>query len=285
MRELERRYVARAMEWRAASEGQGLGTLHGYAAVFNTYSQNLGGFVEQVAPGAFNKSLGDGARVLCRYNHDDNQLLGTTDAGTLRLEIDNTGLVYDVDLPDTTSGRDCSILARRTDLRFSSFAFYCIEDEWSVTPQGFPLRTLIACQLVDVAPVNSPAYLDSSVAVRSLAARIQDPVAEAREGKTLSAANVALLQSVLDALANADRQFDPIAAVFGGVDDTLDLAQERLASLLGVPNPDADDPDESPEDDGEGDRSSRTADEEQRDTHSLAQRRLDLLQMQLDELK
>lgn len=154
------------VEWREG--GPGVGRLSGYAAVFNRYSQNLGGFVEQVDPAAFNKTLADGAAVMARGNHDDAYLLGTTWAGTLTLEVDGTGLRYTVDLPDTGAGRDYQALAKRGDIRWSSFAFRTIEDEWGETDQGFPLRTLRSVQLVDVAPVNSPAYLDTSVALRSL---------------------------------------------------------------------------------------------------------------------
>ena len=159
-----------AFELRAAPEGSSsAGTLVGYAAVFNRHSQNLGGFVEQVDPAAFNKSLADDAPVMCRGNHDDAYLLGTTWAETLRLEVDGTGLRYEVDLPDTSAGRDFAALAARGDVKWSSFAFRTIQDEWGQTEQGFPLRTLRAVQLVDVAPVNSPAYLDTAVALRALA--------------------------------------------------------------------------------------------------------------------
>lgn len=174
--DVERRNFARTVELRASSDGPG--TLVGYAAKFNRYSQNLGGFVEQIAPGAFSKSLGDRAAVVARYNHDDNYLLGTTEAGTLRLEIDDEGLRYDVDLPDTNAGNDVSKLAKRGDLRYSSFAFHVLEDEWGVTEQGFPLRTLRNVHLVDVAPVNSPAYLDTSTGLRSLAEHLHMDVAE-----------------------------------------------------------------------------------------------------------
>lgn len=146
--------------------------LAGYAAKYDTYSQNLGGFVEQIARGAFDKSLADGNDVLCRYNHEDAGLLGRTSSGTLRLGSDSTGLTYEVDLPDTTVGRDVRVLAARGDVTQSSFAFRTLEDDWDVTDQGFPLRTLLRVQLMDVAPVNSPAYLDTSAAVRSLAERL-----------------------------------------------------------------------------------------------------------------
>ena len=139
--------------------------------MYERLSQNLGGFVEKVAHGAFAQSLADNNPVLARYNHDDNQLLGTTEAETLRVSSDETGLPYDVDLPDTSVGRDVAVLAKRGDVRYSSFAFRTLEDAWSVTDQGFPLRTLLKVQLVDVAPVNNPAYRDTSVGMRSLAER------------------------------------------------------------------------------------------------------------------
>lgn len=170
MRELELRNHSGAVEFRASDKG---GTLRGYASVFNRLSQNLGGFVERVDPAAFNKSLADGIPVFARYNHDDNHLLGTTEAETLRLSVDGTGLHYEVDLPDTSSGRDVRVLAERGDLRHSSFAFRTLDDEWDFTPEGFPMRTLLAVQLVDVAPVNNPAYRDTTTGLRSFAGHYQ----------------------------------------------------------------------------------------------------------------
>lgn len=143
-------------------------TIGGYAAVFNRLSQNLGGFVERIDPAFFAKSAADGfPGVMARYNHDDNQLLGTTAANTLRLTVDGTGLDYQVDVPRTRE--DVLELVQRGDVQKSSFAFVTFEDDWSVTDQGFPLRTLLSGRLIDVAPVNSPAYLDTSVGTRSTA--------------------------------------------------------------------------------------------------------------------
>lgn len=152
--------------------------LTGYASVFMRFSQNLGGFVEQVDPVAFNKSLADGGPVMARYNHDDNYLLGTTAAGTLTLGVDGTGLRYTVEPPDTSAGRDVMVLATRGDLAHSSFAFQTMPDgdTWSLTEQGMPLRTLTAVQLIDVAPVNNPAYRDATVGLRSLSERVGLPV-------------------------------------------------------------------------------------------------------------
>lgn len=176
MREMELRHISMPVEYR--DTGNGTGTLSGYAAVFNRLSQNLGGFVERVDPAAFNKSLADQVPVLARYNHDDNHLLGTTEGKTLTLEVDGTGLRYDVGLPDTSSGRDVRELAKRGDLRYSSFAFRTVADDWDFTPEGFPLRTLLAVQLVDVAPVNNPAYRDTTTGLRSLADKLHMDVAD-----------------------------------------------------------------------------------------------------------
>lgn len=179
MLDLELRHIPRPVEFRATDTG--LGVLTGYAAVFNRYSQNLGGFVEQVDPGAFTKSLGDSVPVVARFNHEDNLLLGTTEGGTLALEIDGTGLRYDIQLPDTTAGRDVKALAERGDLRYSSFAFRTLTDDWGFTPEGFPLRTLLGVQLVDVAPVTNPAYRDTSTGLRSLATHLHIGIDRVKE--------------------------------------------------------------------------------------------------------
>lgn len=166
---VERRYERSPIEFRASSKRGTVGTIVGYALKYERLSQNLGGFVETVARGAVDKSLADGLDILARYNHDDNYLLGRTASGTLRLASDSTGLPYEIDLPDTTAGRDMATLAERGDVYQSSFAFTTIEDEWGVTEQGFPLRTLKQVRLLDVAPVNTPAYLDTEAGLRSFA--------------------------------------------------------------------------------------------------------------------
>lgn len=171
MSETERRFTSVAVEVRAGSDKHVIG---GYAAKFDRHSQNLGGFVERIAPGAFNKSRGNGwPGVLARYNHDDNMVLGTIGGGTLRLGVDEVGLTYEVDLPNSRS--DVYELVQRGDVRQSSFAFTTDldGDEWSQTDQGFPQRTLTSVRLYDVAPVNTPAYEDTSVGMRSIGGALE----------------------------------------------------------------------------------------------------------------
>jgi uncharacterized protein len=223
---LERRNTLRGVEFRDGENG-GEGTLTGYASVYMRYSQNLGGFVEQVARGAFAKSLGDKVPVLARYNHEDEWLLGTTEAGTLQLGDDEIGLSYSVVLPPTNAGKDVAILAKRGDIRYSSFAFYTIEDEWGVTEQGFPLRTLLNVQLTDVAPVNSPAYLDTTAGVRSLSDRTGLPV------ETLTVATTEEIRSLIlgeriDVPAVEARSEEQADENVQGDTHALDLARRRL---------------------------------------------------------
>lgn len=177
MRELERRYTKAPAEIRASDDGKRIG---GYAAMFRKESSNLGGFVEDIDPTAFNKSRGDGwPDVMARYNHDDNLLLGTVAAETLALTIDDTGLAYEVTPPSTRA--DVLELVARGDVQKSSFAFRVIEDDWAQTSQGFPKRTLVRVQLVDVAPVNVPAYPDTTAGLRSLARAMDAPYADVRD--------------------------------------------------------------------------------------------------------
>ena len=148
--------------------------LGGYATVFiPRHSKNLGGFIEQISPNAFDEArAGEWHDVVCRFNHDSNMILGTTAAHTLRLSKDSLGLDYEVMPPEARA--DIRELVQRGDIRHSSFAFRVHPggDEWSVNDQNFPLRTLHSVELVDVAPVLSPGYPDATAAVRATSAAL-----------------------------------------------------------------------------------------------------------------
>lgn len=169
----ERRFTLFPPEIRAAGTGPDGNELPkhivGYASVFDKLSRRLGGFVEQVRNTAFNESHASGwADVVCRYNHKDDQLLGTTYARTLELHLDSQGLLYDVIPP--RSRADVLEYVQRGDVRHSSFAFrvYPGGDEWGLSEFNYPMRTLHSVELVDVAPVLDPAYPDATAGTRSL---------------------------------------------------------------------------------------------------------------------
>ena len=168
---MEREVRTIATELRLMPEDNACKTkrIGGYAARFNSLSQDLGGFVEQIAPGAFAKSL-QTADIRCLFNHDANFVLGRTVSGTLRVTEDEFGLMYECDMPDTQMARDMvQSPIERGDVSQCSFGFYTIRDSWA-TVEGRQVRTLLECELLDVSPVTYPAYLNTDVAARSMSA-------------------------------------------------------------------------------------------------------------------
>ncbi len=162
-------------EFQVRSKPTGGVLIEGHGAVFNRLSRNLGGFVEQVAPDAFKKTLADDPDVRALINHDPTHILGRTRSGTLRLAQDSTGLAYEIDAPDRQDARDLMVSLERGDITQSSFGFYVVRggDVWSETEDGFPLRTLTALSLHDgdVSPVTYPAYPDADSGLRERAYR------------------------------------------------------------------------------------------------------------------
>ena len=138
----------------------------GHAAIFDVLSENLGGFREKIAPGAFDDVLDDDVRGL--FNHDPNYPLGRTAAGTLKLAVDSKGLRYEIDPPDTQYARDLAVSMERGDISQSSFAFTVEKDDFDEDEDGRIIRTIIKVKrLYDVSPVTFPAYPDTTVAVRA----------------------------------------------------------------------------------------------------------------------
>ena len=141
--------------------------LVGYGAKFNKWSVDLGGFREKIAPGAFAAALVN-SDVRGLKNHDSNLVLGRTPK-TMRLKENSVGLHFEIDLPDTTTGRDTLEEVRRGDIDGCSFAFTVLEDKWEYRENDISERTIQKVgELFDVGPVTYPAYPDTSVAARSL---------------------------------------------------------------------------------------------------------------------
>lgn len=167
--DLERRaFPVAGLELRAGADGKR--RLAGHAAVFNQVSEDLGGFREQIAPGAFAEAIGkDDVRAL--FNHDPNFILGRTGARTLRLAEDVRGLAIEIYLPNTQTIRDLVIAPiERGDVSQMSFAFGVRPggQDWAKDDEGRVIRTLKKLRLFDVSPVTFPAYPQTDVAVREL---------------------------------------------------------------------------------------------------------------------
>jgi len=135
-------------------------TIRGYAAVYNSDSEWMGGFYEQIEAGAFDAVLDNDVRAY--FNHDENLLLGRVSSGTLRIGTDKRGLFYEVDLPNTTYANDLVELMKRGDVNQSSFAFLIDADRWE--QRGGKTYRIIekVSRLLDVSPVAQPAYPDAT---------------------------------------------------------------------------------------------------------------------------
>ncbi len=148
--------------------GDGNPKIVGYAATFNQRSQDLGGFFEEIDPGAFDACLGQNPDILGLYNHNMDYVLGRTSSGTMVVTADEIGLQYSIDPPDTQLARDLMTSMRRKDIRGSSFGFYCLEDTWYIDPLTDSLiRRVLRAAVFDCSVVTDPAYLTSDAAVRS----------------------------------------------------------------------------------------------------------------------
>jgi HK97 family phage prohead protease len=175
----ETRVLSGQVELRAADGEESKPKVRGYAAVYNRESENLGSenyqFREIIEPGAFDDVLKDDVRAL--LNHDANFILARSKngEGTLSIGVDDRGLWYEFEAPDTGAGRDLTESIKRGDIDQSSFSFTVRKDgqRWEEKQEGdgptIIKRTITKiARLFDVSPVTYPAYPDASVAVRSL---------------------------------------------------------------------------------------------------------------------
>jgi len=156
-------------------------TIRGYAAVYNSDSEWMGGFYEQIERGAFDGVMNDDVRAY--FNHDENLLLGRVSSGTLRIGSDARGLYYEVDLPNTTYANDLVELMKRGDVNQSSFAFLIEKDRWEQR-DGKTYRIIEKIsRLLDVSPVAQPAYpsATSELKTRDLESETKTEVATASD--------------------------------------------------------------------------------------------------------
>jgi len=138
----------------------------GYAAVFNQWSEDLGGFREMILPGAFSTALNDDVRAL--INHDANLVLGRTRSGTLVLTEDEVGLRIKITLPNTQYARDLVEAMRRGDVDQMSFGFAVETDRW-YEQDGQTRREIVkVARLYDVSVVTFPAYPQTTAQARDV---------------------------------------------------------------------------------------------------------------------
>lgn len=208
-------------------------TFVGYAAVFNSDSEPLP-FVEQIRPGAFQRTLSARNNVKMFVNHEDTMPLASTRSGTLRLSEDDRGLRVEADMPNTTFARDLVELMRTKIVDSMSFGFHVPRggDEWSDDGQR---RFLNEIALREVSVVTGfPAYEATTATIRKaqiLAQRTQtdaDALADAltalEAGNELDDTQADLLVSVVDRQrAKSEPEVNPA--------EVLDVLRDKLELL------------------------------------------------------
>jgi hypothetical protein len=188
-------------------------TLTGYAALFNSRSENLGGFTEVIAPGAFSRSLKSRNDIKLLWNHDTSAVLGSTRSGTLKLVEDERGLRVEASLPNTTHGRDARELVKRGDVTGFSFGFTIPGrggDEWNA--EGTE-RTLKSVRLHEVSLTPFPAYTatNGTAQMRGLDKvakraevdpdQLADSLLKLEQGEEISSDDRNLLLKVIDSVS------------------------------------------------------------------------------------
>ena len=149
-------------------------TVEGYAVVFNSQSEDLG-FYETINPAAITEEVLKRSDVFCLFNHDQDKVLARSKNGTgsLQLQLDEQGLKYTFQAPNTDIGNSLLEYLKRGDIDSSSFAFTVSTDEgsevWTTGTDGRQYREILKIdELHDVSPVWNPAYSSTSVSQRTL---------------------------------------------------------------------------------------------------------------------
>ncbi len=159
--QMQRRFIP-ASEFRIIEEDK-KPKIVGYAAVFDKFSEDMWGFREKVAKGAFEESIKRNDDVRMLFNHDPNFVIARTTNGTLLLREDAKGLYFEGTPADTQWEKDLIIKIKRGDISQNSFGFMIDAEEWDKKEK---IRTLTQVTLFDVSPVTYPAYKDTEVFVR-----------------------------------------------------------------------------------------------------------------------
>lgn len=174
-RAIEQRVLPLNIELRQA-EGDDVPKLVGHAAVFNEWSTisdpwfgDL--YEEQVAPGAFRKTIKEGD-IRALWNHDPNIVLGRLKAGTLTLREDEQGLATEITPPDNEWGRPVLDAVKRGDVSGMSIAFQVVKEKWThpdrkKEPEALRQRVIMEARLMEVSPVTFPAYPQTDIGARS----------------------------------------------------------------------------------------------------------------------
>lgn len=198
MNNLETRVITDDIEVRSLDDGSS--ELTGYGIVFNSWSAVMGDFKERILPEALDDV--DLTDVVATFNHNPNNVLGRTTAGTMSLEKNNKGVRYSIKLPNTTAANDLKENIRLGNIRGSSFTFtmkYGEKDEndtWEKKGEGYQRTIKKIDRVLEMGPVVFPAYPSTSVKLRDIIAGIEQK--ELEEAKAADALKLHLQQRQME---------------------------------------------------------------------------------------
>jgi len=181
-------------------------------------------FVEELGAGCFDDSLKNRG-VVGLWSHDTAQVLGNTKANTLRVNSDQAGLNFELDLPDTQAGSDAWESIKRGDVDGVSFGMRVVKDKWSRVErdsQKLYKRSILDAELYEISPVAFPAYPNNEVNCRSL-----EEYKKIREGKKTMKLQE---REARQKLANLKAQADAIMAAAD--DEERDLSDDEQRDYI-----------------------------------------------------
>jgi HK97 family phage prohead protease len=170
MENKEKRFITGSIEIEKR-DGVESRTISGYAVVFDKFSSILGGktfgFREKITRAAFDGV--DMSGVIATFNHNFDNVLARTDSGSLSLTMDDVGLKYSFDSPNTSYGNDLLENVRNGNVKGSSFMFTVRDQRWEYkNGEGTDEREITQVdELFELGPVTVPAYPDTTAAQRS----------------------------------------------------------------------------------------------------------------------
>ena len=153
--------IETSLETREQEDGKQTDVVVGYGSIYNSRSNDLGGFYEYISEGAISDDVINSSDVRALINHNMDKILARSvnGSGTLKLSTDSKGLRYEFEIPDTTYGRDLKVNMANGNLNQSSFAFTVADDDWSNDDEGNNIRTINKIDMLyDISVVTYPAY-------------------------------------------------------------------------------------------------------------------------------
>ena len=141
--------------------------IEGRSIVFNSLSQDFGGWKEEISPDAISDEIINASDILFLLNHSDSRgILGRKrkGSGSLSTEIREDGVYFSFDAPQTSLGDELLEYLRRGDITQCSFAFTVDDDDWKEQEDGTYIRTIKKFHnIYDMSAVYTPAYTDTEV--------------------------------------------------------------------------------------------------------------------------